>query len=462
MSSRLKILIVDDAACIRKTTSLALRDMGHEVKASADGASALSEIDEHSYDVILLDMHLNEENGFDLIQTILNKNPDIYIIVITAYSSIESAVNAIKAGAFDYLAKPFTSDLLQQVLHKVQRHRKLQGQIVELKSRLQSESPEVSYNSRDPGVCEVYELAIRGAPTPANVMIYGESGTGKSMLARTIHENSRERDEAFVTVSCPSLSKELLESDLFGHVRGAFTGAVSDKRGKVAQADKGTLFLDEIGDLPLEIQPKLLRLIQDREFERVGDPKVLTARVRIVAATHKDLSKEVKEGRFRQDLFYRLNVLPLELPPLRKRIVDLPQIAKLHLDFLNRQMGKSVRGFTEEAEYAMMRYEWPGNFRQLRNFIERALILTTNDWIDVDHFPELIQDGNKSNVQIGAPVSLEELEHEHIKQVVSMTHSQEEAASVLGIDPTTLYRKRKRYNMMQKKTSAELQVNEIQ
>ena len=276
----------------------------------------------------------------------------------------------------------------------------------------------------------------------------GESGTGKTVLARAIHANSPQQDHAFVTVNCPSLSRELLESELFGHVKGAFTGAVGDTVGKVALADDGTLFLDEIGELPLEIQPKLLRLLQEKEYERVGESKTRRAKVRVISATNRDLERAVQEGRFREDLFYRLNVISIQMPSLRERAGDLQGIALGYLRFFARQCGKNLKGISSEAEQALRRYRWPGNLRELRNVIERAVILAGSDEIDVLDLPEKVAQPaphpEARGVQVGARVTLEQLENERSDRVIQLAATMEEAADILGIAQSTLYRRRKR------------------
>ncbi len=361
--------------------------------------------------------------------------------MITSHSTIASGIKSVRQDTADSLHKPDNPNLLDQCLNNTG------SWIPELE-------PELNFAHASAGskVQAVFALALRAAATPVTLLILGESGTGKSMLARSIHAHSREKDGPFVTVSCPSLSKELFESDLFGHTRGAFTGAIKDKPGKVALAEGGTLFLDEIGDLPWDIQSKLLRLIHEREYERVGDPKVLFANVRLIAATNKDLEKEVSAGRFRDDLYYRLNVIPLDMPPLRDRIVDLPHLAGEQLDLLSLRMGSTKHGFSDEAMRALLDYSWPGNFRELRNAIEHALIMVSGDTIRVSDFPNYLRESKAESFQVGSMVSLDNLERAHITRILEITSSQEEAAAVLGIDPATLYRKRKRYEKLDELT----------
>jgi two-component system, NtrC family, response regulator AlgB len=291
-------------------------------------------------------------------------------------------------------------------------------------------------------------VAFRVAATDATVLVRGESGTGKGVLARAVHERSPRANRPFVVVSCPSLSAELLESDLFGHARGAFTGAIMTTEGKVAAADGGTLFLDEIGDLPLPLQPKLLRFLQDKQYEQVGDTKTLTADVRLVAATNRDLEAEVAAGRFREDLFYRLNVIEVTLPPLRERPKDLLPIAERLLAAFAEQFGKRLTGFTASAQEAIRTYRWPGNLRELRNAVERAVILSTSAEVGVEQLPSpIMKPGTGAKIEIGGSVSLDDLEAEHVRRVLAGTSSLDEAAAVLGIDASTLYRKRKKLGL---------------
>jgi NtrC-family two-component system response regulator AlgB len=309
------------------------------------------------------------------------------------------------------------------------------------------------FTTSEPAVQKTFELTLRAASSNATILILGESGTGKSLLAQAIHRKSLRKEMPFVTIACPSLSRELLESELFGHVRGAFTGAVGETWGKVKAAEGGTLFLDEIGELPLEIQPKLLRLLQEREYERVGDHRPRKANVRVIAATNRKLEDLVKEGTFREDLYYRLNVITVSMPPLRQRPLDLESAALEHLNIFSKQLGRRLKGFTPTAFAALQRYGWPGNLRELRNVIERAVILCSGEKVDLQDLPETLRHSpSTTTITVGGRVSLEELEKAHIARVVESAASMEEASSILGIDPATLYRKRKRYSL---KTSSE-------
>jgi two-component system, NtrC family, response regulator AlgB len=447
----MRVLVIDDEENIRKTTAVALENMGHDVVAVEDGASARKQLDRSVFDAALLDLKLRVEDGLELLPELLRNSPQLSIVVFTAYASIESAVEAMRRGAVDYIPKPFTPDQIRQVLEKVQQTRRLQGRVEELESRLSSDSPSLDLTTEEPAVQKVYQTLDKAAPTSATVLLTGESGTGKSVVARALHERSLQRTNNFVTISCPSLSRELLESELFGHIKGAFTGAAGDTWGKVARAEGGTLFLDEIGELPMEIQPKLLRLLQEKEYERVGETKIRRANVRVIAATNRDLARTVQEGRFREDLFYRMNVITVNLPPLRDRPRDLARIARGYLSFFGAQCGKRMKGFCDEAEHAMKRYEWPGNLRELRNVVERAVILGNGDRVSASDLPDGVRESSglaaEAGVRLGTEVTLEMLQREHIRRVLGWARSMEHAARVLGIDPATLYRKRKRLGL---------------
>ena len=438
----MRVLIVDDEKNIRRAFLVALESMGHEVLAAPSGALALEELKAASYDIVFLDIKLSEESGLDVLQEILRVSARTAVVMVTAYASIETAVEAMRRGAFDYLPKPCTPDQIRQVLTHIERTRKLERRVSELESRLVDFGPEADLNTDCPAMRKALDIAFKAADSEATVLLLGESGTGKSLLARAMHQRSRRSTGAFVTVSCPSLSRELLESDLFGHVKGAFTGAHVDTKGKVAAADGGTLFLDEIGDLPLEVQAKLLRLLQEREYERVGEARPRRANVRVISASNRDLSASVREGRFREDLFYRLNVITVRLPPLRERTQDIERLALLHLRFLVAHSGKAARGFSSAAIEAMTAYRWPGNLRELRNVIERAVILSERDQIEVGDLTETIQPD--SEVHLGGKFTLDQIEGEHIRRLIGNTKTLEEAAQILGVDPATLYRKRKR------------------
>jgi NtrC-family two-component system response regulator AlgB len=443
----MRVLIIDDETNIRRTTEIVLQTMGHETIQATNGYEARKALEKTGIDVAFLDLKLGTENGLELLPQLLQISPRLSIIVYTAYASFETAVEAVKIGAFDYIPKPFTPEQVRQIFQKIEKFRKLEGRVAELESRLSNEEPELEFTTREPAMQQTFDLASKAAASNATILIMGESGTGKNVLARWIHRQSTFRDHPIVTVNCPSLSRELLESELFGHVKGAFTGAVNDTHGKVAAANNGTLFLDEIGELPLEIQPKLLRLLQDREYERVGETKTRRATVRVISATNRNLEEAVKEGTFREDLYYRLNVMSLVMPPLRERPADLLPLAEHYLSFFAAQMRKKIKGFSSEATKLLQQHAWPGNLRELRNTIERAAILASQNQIEAVDFPDRVQRVENSSAELGAMISLEDLEKEHIRRILAKISHLDEAAKILGIDPATLYRKRKKFGL---------------
>lgn len=444
----MRVLIVDDDPGICRTTRIALETSGHVAADVSNGLKALKALDEEGFEVCFLDVQLGNENGLDLLAKLLKAHPNLAVVMFTAYANIATAVEAMRRGAFDFIPKPFTPDQIRAVLGKIEKNRALERRVRSLETQLASETPAVDLASDEPSVARAIEIAFRAAETPATILILGPSGTGKSVLAREVHQRSAQRDAAFVTVSCPSLSKELLESELFGHVRGSFTGAIADTVGKVAAAEGGTLFLDEIGEMPLEIQPKLLRLLQEREYERVGEAKPRRANVRIIAATNRNLAAEVKTGHFREDLFYRLNVISVPLPGLRDRPGDLARFAENYRKFFSERMGKKTTAFTPEVLKAFTVYAWPGNLRELRNVIERAVILCRGETIMPSDLPEEFGVKSDPSVTVGARVTIEALETEHIRRILAVSRNLDEAARTLGIDPATLYRKRQKLGLL--------------
>ncbi|QEG29130.1 Alginate biosynthesis transcriptional regulatory protein AlgB [Gemmata obscuriglobus] len=442
----LQLLVIDDEASLRRTIRIALESFGHTVKDAANRAQALEALRAQRFDLAFLDLKLGPEKGLELLPELLAAAPGLHVVIVTAHASLDTAIEALRKGAFDYLPKPFTPNQLRLALDRSALVRGLRDRVAALEEQVRQLPPEVELDSAEPSVRAALDVAFQVAPTEATVLVRGESGTGKGVLARELHARSKRAARPFVTVHCPSLSADLLESDLFGHAKGAFTGAVADKIGKVDVADGGTLFLDEIGDLPLALQPKLLRLIQDKTYERVGEPAARSADVRIVAATNRPLEVEVRTGRFREDLFYRLNVIEITMPALRQRRGDVLPLARHLLRFFARQSGKPVTGFTPEAEAALDAYLWPGNVRELRNAVERGVILTREERVGLEHMPGQLTaaGGGAARVELGGPVTLEALEAEHIRRVVAAAPSLDEAARVLGINPSTLYRKRQR------------------
>src|SRR5512143_1847408 len=405
----INVLVVDDESNIRKTLAICLEAEGHHVTAVSNFQDAVAEASRRTFHMGFVDLRLGTASGLDLIPVLLSGAPWMKVVVITAYASIETAVEAMRRGATDYIPKPFTPAQVLLVVRKVEEVRTLEQKVATLREDLERTTPSVGFSSASPAMQRAMEIARQVAPTDAAVLLRGESGTGKTVLARAIHGWSRRSEKPFGVVSCPSLPTELLESELFGHVKGAFTGAVRDNPGRIAACEGGTLLLDEIGDLPLSLQPKLLRFLQDREYERVGDSATRKADVRILSATNTDLEKAVREGRFREDLFYRLNVIQIEIPPLRERPEDIAVVAGRLLTFYGRVHHRRILGFSDEALKVLKGYPWPGNIRELRNVVERASILCASDRVDVTHLPAFLAPRDVPP-KVGDPVRLEKIE----------------------------------------------------
>ncbi len=438
----MRVLIVDDEPSIRRTTRVAVESAGHTAAEAPNAARALKAAEEEGFDVVFLDLKLGADDGLDVLARLMKLQPAPAVTLFTAYANIATAVEAMRRGAFDFIPKPFTPDQIRAVLSKVAKAQSMERRVQALESDLASGAPPVDLESEEPAMVRALQVAFRAAETQANMLVLGESGTGKSVLAREVHRRSPRRDQAFVTVNCPSLSRELLESELFGHARGSFTGAVAETSGKVSVADGGTLFLDEVGELPLEIQPKLLRLLQEREYERVGDAVARRADVRVIAATNRDLAAEVRAGRFREDLYYRLNVIAISLPGLRDRPADIRRLAEGARRYFASRAGRPQLAFSPAVVDALVRHPWPGNLRELRNVIERAVILAPGATIELQDLPDSFCAERRPTLAVGAAISLEALEAEHIRRVLASARNLDDAARTLGIDPATLYRKR--------------------
>jgi len=447
-------LVVDDDKTFRDATCFLIEGEGHYSEGVASGEQALTTIKEEKFDSVLLDLNLGRENGLDVLTQMLKARPNLPIVMFTAQGSVSAAVEAMRRGAADFLEKPFQREHFLTVLARLQRLQQLGQRIEALETEVReskSQDLEPFFDFTTPVMREVMDVLWRAAPTPASILILGESGTGKSIVARAVHRKSHLADRPFVTVNCPSLSRELLESELFGHVRGSFTGAIKDHWGKVKAADGGTLFLDEVGDLPMEIQPKLLRLLQEREYERLGENLTRQANVRVIAATNRDLKKRVADGTFREDLFFRLNVITVEMPSLRRLPDDLIRFAEYYAQHFAARCGREVVGLTEDALAALRQYSWPGNLREMRNTIERAVILARGDRITATDLPAEMRLENiaatNPEAAVGAPLTLEKLEELHVRKVLERIPSLGEAAAMLGIDQATLYRKRKKLGL---------------
>jgi NtrC-family two-component system response regulator AlgB len=435
-----KLLIVDDEKNIRLSLGELLRE--HQVRTAASGHEAMEVLAAGDFDLVLTDYRMAEMNGLELLKEIKHRSPDTTVIVMSACATVQNTVAIMKAGAYDYLAKPFSADHVEHIVTRALEVRLLQSENRLLRNTIE-ETP--LPDSGSPIMRRLLETAERAALSDATILLMGESGTGKNVLARQIHRWSERRELPFVEVNCTTLSEHLQESELFGHMRGAFTGAIKDKPGRVEAADGGTVFLDEIADLSLPLQTKFLRFVQEQSFERVGGERTIKVDVRIIAASNRNLQSEVEARHFREDLFYRLNVITLRVPTLRERAADIIPLARRMLSAAAVRNHKAQLRLSAEAAEAITRYHWPGNIRELRNAIERAAVLSQGDEIRVEHLPDSVLPQSAS-AAISTSDSLEEVEREHILRVLSESPRLEDAAAVLGIDTSTLWRKRKRYN----------------
>jgi len=386
------ILIVDDEINLRKVLAATLKREGYDVVQASDGQQAIERFDQGGIDVVVSDLVMPKLGGFEVLQHVLQKAPEVPVILITAHGTVDSAVQAIKTGAFDYVTKPFEQSELRQVIAKAVRTRDLtRGS---LSAPLEGEKFLSRIVGDSPAIHEIFRIVEKVADTPSTVLITGESGTGKELVAQALHKGSSRRSAPLIKINCAAIPKDLIESELFGYERGAFTGAVTSKPGRFELADGGTLFLDEIGEIPIEMQVKLLRALQESEFERVGGVKTIKVDVRLIAATNRDLAKEIEAGRFREDLFYRLNVVPVILPPLRERRSDIPLLVEFFLEKYNRKLNKKIEGVAPDAMEALKAHGWPGNIRELENFVERTLLFADGPTIRLEDLPEALQNGH--------------------------------------------------------------------
>ncbi len=426
---------------------MCLESLGCEVACVATAEAALAVAAAQPLDMVFLDLRLSEQNGLDLLPRLLASRPDSTVVVITAYAAVDTAVEAMKRGARDYLPKPFTPAQIAHLVEKERERRALIVRVRALESRLSETPPDLELESGSPLMLRALDLASRAAGSDVAVLLRGESGTGKGVLARFIHGRSQRARHPFVVVNCPTLSEELLASELFGHSRGAFTGAVRDQPGRVEAAEGGTVFLDEVGEIAPALQAKLLRFAQDREYERLGEPRTRTADVRLIAATHRDLDSDVRTGRFREDLLYRLNVVEISLPALRERATDILPLARHFVAYFARVVRRSPPELSRASEDLLAGYPWPGNVRELRNAVEHAVMMWPAQVIEPEAFPQRIVGSARRAPLPGDPVSLDALEREHILKVLAATPTLEDAARTLGIDASTLWRKRKKYGV---------------
>ncbi len=451
MKDTLEILIVDDDAVHRRAVRLNMAGWGYFVTEADDGEEAVRQVRVRTFDLILMDIRMTKMSGLEALEQIKKIQPAVPVIIMTAYASVETAVSAMKMGADDYLTKPLNYDELQIKIARTAERRRLKNENEYLKERLGEKFDRRNLIGQSKAMIRLLEMVEQVAATQATVLITGESGTGKEMIANAIHFNSSRREASFVKINCAALTETLLESELFGHEKGAFTGADRRREGKFVQADGGSIFLDEVSEMSPAMQVKLLRVLQERELTRVGGQDVVRVDVRLIAASNKDLKKEIREGRFREDLFYRLNVVALALPPLKERAEDIPLLAQHFLKLFAERNAKAIFGFTPRAMQKLAAYAWPGNVRELMNAVERAVVLSRSDTVDEDElvFPMADQCLSPDASRMAAPTAglpLEAVEKQSILEAMKAAGgNKSEAARRLGITRKTLRKKLEKY-----------------
>jgi len=449
-----RILIVDDEDGMRRLLGRVLTREGYDTSTVGSGAEALRLVANERFDLVVTDIKMPEMDGLQLLENLKEYEPSLPIIVMTAYGTIENAVQALRLGAYDYIAKPFETDEIKLTVAKALERERLLAENRYLHAELEGRYDFSGIIGGSPAMQQVYEMASSVAVSNANVLITGESGTGKELMARSIHYSSLRKDKPFVVLNCSALSESVLESELFGHEKGAFTGALDTRKGRFERADQGTLFIDEVAEMSMTAQVKLLRVIQEHEFERVGGNKTISVNVRIVAATNKKLEDQVKNGKFREDLYYRLNVVNLNIPPLRSRREDVEPLSRHFLEKYVAETGKKITSFAPRALSCLLAHDWPGNVRELQNTIERAVVLSKGSELTPRDFPQTLQGDDQICLQVpekGGSLTeiLEDLERQLILQTLQREDgSQTRAAETLGIKRTTLRYKMEKYCMI--------------
>jgi two-component system response regulator AtoC len=439
-----RILIVDDEEIVRESLSGWLEKDGYTIGTAGDGPSALQAMEAQPWSILLVDLKMPGMDGLEVLRRVKETHPEAAVVVMTAYATVDTAVNAMKLGAFDYIVKPFDPEEVSLMVEKIVAQQDLVRENVILRKALKKEYRFHDFVTKCPALLSTLELARTAARSPSTILILGESGSGKEVLARAVHAESARHDKPFIAVSCAALTETLLESELFGYEKGAFTGAASRREGKFEAARGGTLFLDEIGDISPKLQLDLLRVLEERRVTRVGGTESVPIDVRIVAATNRDLAKGVEEGRFRQDLFYRLNVITITLPPLRDRREDIPLLVDTFLEQLGAEMKRDVEGVSAEAMALLLAHSWPGNVRELRNVLERAVVVSTGPVLQAGHLGLTL----RAEEMPEHPASLSEVERQHIASVLKETGGNvTQAARILDIDRVTLYSKIRKYGL---------------
>lgn len=447
-----KILIVDDETAHSRMLEAVLKAEKYETQRAQDGQAAIDAVKERFYDLILMDIRMNRVGGIEALEKIKEISPDIPIIMMTAYASVDTTVQAMRSGAYDYLTKPLDIDELKILVAKALRHHQLEQENIFLKEQLGSRFDFSNIIGRSQPMKELLETVVMVAPSEATVLILGESGTGKELIANAIHQNSPRSSHPFIKVNCAALPETLLESELFGHEKGAFTGAVSRRQGRFHLAHKGSILLDEIAEMSMATQSKILRVLQEREFEPIGSPETVKVDTRIITATNKNLQEEVKANRFREDLYYRINVVNLNVPSLRDRGEDIPLLVDFFLKRYAKKNHRNLKGFTPKAMDLLMRYDWPGNIRELENVVERSVIMMRGDFITPDEFPGVLKSLDPEYEQISSEMlsgkSLKEMEKAMIMRTLQETDgNRTRSAEILGISRRTLQLKLKEYGV---------------
>ena len=449
MKKKAKILVVDDEAIIRESLRDWLSDAGHQVLTAENGPQALEIMERDKPSIAIVDLVMPGMDGIELLKKAKEVSPSIEVIIITAYASIPTAIAAIREGAYDYIEKPFSPEKVELLIKKLVEHQRLIEENISLHQKLEKRYRFENIIAKSAKMQQIIELIKVVAKSNATVLITGESGTGKELVARAVHSQSYRKDKPFIPVSCAALPESLLESELFGHEKGAFTGAHAQRKGKFEFANRGTLFLDEIGEMSANIQVHLLRVLEEKAFTRVGGNELIKVDVRVISATNKDIEKAVASGQFREDLYYRLNVVTIELPPLRERKEDIPLLAQHFLKKFALENQKEISGFSPEVTDFLLKYQWPGNVRELENTIERSVILAQNSYIEI---ADLLQKNSPLVSSALTGRSLREVERSHILNILSETGGNySEAARILAISRATLYNKAKVYDLGVKK-----------
>ena len=441
------ILVVDDEKDICKALNIILTKEGYAVREAYNGEQALDLIKADSFDIVMTDIKMEKVDGFEVLREAQKISPETSVVMMTAFASVGSAVDAMRAGATDYITKPFINDEIRLTIKRIIESRRLQMENQILRQELSQRPPAFpSIIGSSDAIQKVFSMMEKVIPSKTNILITGESGTGKGLVAQAIHESGSRKDNPFISINCGAIPENLLESELFGHKKGAFTSSVEDKKGLITMANGGTLFLDEIGELPLPLQVKLLHVIQTKELTPVGDTRVITVDVRIIAATNADLMQRVKEGKFREDLYYRLNVIEIRMPALRERRDDIPLLIKHYLGIFSLESGKIIKDVEFDAMQALLVYDWPGNIRELRNTLERAVVLAEGDIVALYDLPDKFRSLDVEGISTSSlRQALDGFEREYIRRSLAENKGNKEAtATKLGVDLATLYRKLKK------------------